>query len=143
MSWGFNNFSRVSYNGYESMPAIGRDGKPITRTMESNPYNYDDFILWDIRGLDHENQEPHKNTISDYSDRLWQRNYNKYNRLCMKHFGDEGQTNWDRRCPKMIEEFLKEWYDDDVKLVRIWQGCHQANGFPIWAFECKRIKEDG
>ena len=41
-----------------------------------------------------------------YSDRLYQWDYEKYNKLCEKHFGDKGQY-FSNRNPKNIENFLK------------------------------------
>lgn len=107
--------------------AVDEFGQPVRRTKISHPYNYDDFVLW--RGG--ENKEANG---SAYSDRLFQWDPKKHDRLCMKHFGDKGQY-WDNRDIQKIEAFLRDYNDDPkLKLIYIMQCCNQATGYPCWCF---------
>ena len=64
-----------------------------------------------------------------YSDRLHQWDYEKYNRCCQKVFKNEGQQFYQRN-PKEIEKFLSMYFDKQIKLTAIMQGCNQSSGFP-------------
>ena len=104
-------------------------GVKTGKTPFSHPYNYDPFVVWEQEG---------EADSSVYTDRLLQQEYKKHNRLCLKHFGDEGQV-WSDREPKKIEAFLREWMDNDtVVLIKVMQHCNQATGFPLWSlhFSC-------
>ena len=103
-------------------------GHPVKRTKLTNPYTYDAFVEW--RGG--ENREAN-GTI--YSDRLLQRDFNKHDRLCEKHFGNRGQY-WDKREPSQIEAFLRDWTEcKDLKLILVMQYCNQSSGYPLWRFD--------
>lgn len=54
-----------------------------------------------------------KRNGTDWSDRLWQRNPERFNGLCQKHFGNTYQTFYEDRSPEKIEAFLKEYYEDE------------------------------
>jgi hypothetical protein len=109
---------------------IDRDGAPVKKTKASHPYSYDGFVQW--RGGD--NSEV---TGSVYTDRLYQFDYKKYNELCIKHFGNEGDY-WGNRNPKRIEEFLRDWFEKpELEIVLISEYCNQATGYPVWLLEYK------
>ena len=70
---------------------------------------------------------------SAYTDRMWQWDYEKYNELCQKHFGDKGQTNWLYREPKAIEAFIRDYNDDQTLiLTKVVEYCNASNGYPVW-----------
>jgi len=101
---------------------------PVKRTKWSHPYTYDGFIQW--RGGKNEDAN---GTV--YTDRLYQWDYKKYNKLCVKHFGNEGQY-WDSRSPEQIEKFLQDWCEDsDLKLIFVMEYCNQSSGYPLWRFD--------
>ena len=107
---------------------IDENDNPIRRTKQSHPYSYDGFVLW--RGGKNEDAN---NTV--YTDRLYQWDYKKYNELCLKHFGNEGQY-WDNRNHKLIELFLQDYLDNDkLKLVFIMEYCNVSSGYPVWRFD--------
>jgi hypothetical protein len=107
---------------------VDEHDKPITRTPTTHPYSYDGFITW--RGG--KNEEAN-NTI--YSDRLWQWDHKKTNKLCEKHFGDKSQY-FNQRTPEQIEAFLRDYTNNpNLKLIFIMEYCHQSSGYPIWRFE--------
>ena len=108
--------------------AVDEFDRPVKRTKREYPYSYDGFVQW--RGG--KNEEAN-GTI--YSDRLLMWDYNKHNRLCEEHFGDQGQY-WNQRDPKKIEAFLRDWTgDDNLKLIFVMEYCNVSNGYPCWRFD--------
>ncbi len=106
---------------------VDENGRPIERTPITHRYNHDSYVEW--RGLPNEGTNG-----SIYSDRLLQWDFDKHDRLCMKHFGNKGQL-WSDRDPEKIEAFLRDWCEDpELKLHYIMRCCNQATGFPIWCF---------
>lgn len=73
-----------------------------------------------------------------YSDRLYQWNPEKYNRLCKKHFGDVSQY-WNERSLEKIEKFLREYFRKKLTVVKIVTGENRATGYPYWVFYWKNI----
>lgn len=72
-----------------------------------------------------------------YSDRLFQWDSEKYNRLCAKHFGNTGQL-WNNRDPKKIELFLRDYCDNQsLILCRIEEHKNMSTGYPLWRFDYK------
>lgn len=65
-----------------------------------------------------------------YTDRLYQWDHEKHDRLCKKHFGDTGQV-WRYRDPEAIEAFLCDWLDKEVEIVTIEPQIHQARGYKL------------
>jgi hypothetical protein len=108
---------------------MGSDGRRVTRTKQTHPWSYDEFVKWKAPGGLVEKS-------GTYSDRLYQQDSKKHDELCLKHFGNKGQY-WDQRSPAKIEAFLIDYLDcfEDVKLVRICEGCNQATGYPYWRFD--------
>ncbi len=74
---------------------VDEHGKPIRRTPHSHRYSYDGFVVCYRDG---------KATGTAYSDRILHWDYEKHNRLCKKHFGDDGQY-WRDRQPEKVEAF--------------------------------------
>ena len=108
-------------------PYVDLEGNPIKRTPQTHPYNYDSFVTW--MGGDRKDA-----TGAIYSDRLFQWDSDKHDRLCQKHFGNRGQY-WDKRDPKEIEAFLRDWTDNQsLRLIYVVQCCNQASGYPCWCF---------
>ena len=106
---------------------IDLDGNEIKRNPFTHPYNYDEYVIWKAENFDKEKC----NAV--YSDRLHQWDYEKYNRCCQEVFKNEGQQFYQRK-PKEIEKFLNMYFDKQIKLTAIMQGCNQSSGFPYWIF---------
>lgn len=105
---------------------VDLDGKPVKRDRYSYPYSYDPYVEWmgDYqKGVSH----------PVYSDRLWQWDSKKYDRCCNEVWGNEGQY-FNNRKPKDIERFLSLYFEKEVKLTVIMQGCNVSNGYPYWIF---------
>jgi len=106
---------------------IDINGNPVERPKSKYPYTYSSFVTW-------RNGENEEITESVYTDRLLQWDWDKHNRLCREHFGNEGQY-WDNRDPKKIEAFLRDWTDNqELQLIVIMECCNQATGYPLWYF---------
>lgn len=101
------------------------DGNEVERTPDKYRYSYDAYVTY---------KKADKYKHAAYSDRLFQHDYKKYNKLCKKHFGNEGQY-WDDRSEKKIQAFLRDFYGKPkLELVGIMNGCNASNGFPYWVF---------
>lgn len=112
------------------LAAFGGEGR---RTPFTHPYNYDPFPTFICENYSQYATNISRSTI--YSDRLRQWDWDKYNELCRKHFGDEGHY-WDQRKPEAIEAFLRDWTDNpNLKLLMIEQQCNHATGYPLWRFD--------
>lgn len=99
------------------------------RTKMTHPYSYDPFTMW--RGPD----EPDG---SVYTDRLFQWDHEKHDRLCMKHFGNKGQY-WDHRDTDAIQAFLRDYLDaPNLVLCEVQEHCNQATGYPCWCFTYRK-----
>jgi len=92
----------------------------INRAMEENPIVFE--------------KETTKTVSITYSDRLYQWDFEKYNKLCKKHFGDIAQM-WDNRTPEATETFLSEYLDEKITLTKIIKTIRPDNGYPVWTFE--------
>lgn len=68
------------------------------------------------------------------SDRLRQRDWDKYDELCIKHFGDDGHFFF-KRTPEKIEAFLSDYLEEGpVILLYIVQGENLSSGHWLWTF---------
>ncbi len=100
----------------------------IEKDQCSYPYSYDPFLLY----FNEEAKE--EATSSIYTDRFLQWDWDKHNRLCRKHFGDEAQY-WNDRDPKKIEAFLCDWTEKKVTLIANIQYVNISNGYPLWRLD--------
>lgn len=105
---------------------VDLDGKRIKKNPFDYPYNYDEYVLW--KG-DY-NKEKSKVV---YSDRLKEWDSDKFNKCCKKIFGDTGQY-FSNRKPEYIEKFLRLYFEKEIKLTAILEGCNQSSGYPVWIF---------
>lgn len=106
---------------------VNLNGDPVRKTPFSHPYNYDEYVIWKDQNFNIEK------SLATYSDRLFQRNYEKYNKCCQEVFQNQSQY-FNDRDPKEIEKFLIMYFEKEIKLTAIVQGCNQSNGFPYWVF---------
>ena len=106
---------------------VDEHGRPVERTPIPHPYSFDAYVEW--RGLPNEGV-----TSCVYTDRLLQWDWDKYNKLRKKHFGDQAQM-WSGDDPEKVQAFLRD-YNDDPGLVLhyIMKCCNVATGYPIWIF---------
>ncbi len=72
-------------------------------------------------------------TGTAWSDRLWQQDSDKYNKLRMKHFGDHAQL-WYTIDPTKTEEFLSDFFEKKVELMGVAHQENRSNGYPTWIF---------
>jgi len=113
------------------MHELGEFGQVVmTYDKMNRPYSYDSFIMWG---------KPSKEAHTVYSDRLYQWDFKKYNKICKKVFGNVGQY-FNHRDPKLIEKFLSLYFDKKLKLHMIEEHCNKSNGYPLWRFDYEEIK---
>ncbi len=124
------NIYTIDSNGFRTeIGGVNEFGKTVERTKSEYPYSYDGFVTY----RSGENKEVN-NTI--WSDRLQQWDYDKTDKLKLKHFGDKGDY-YDSRSPKKIEAFLSEYLDKEVKIIFIMEYCNISSGYPVWRFDIK------
>lgn len=106
---------------------VDLNGNPVKRTPFTHAYNYDEYVIY--------KDENFKEVKCDavYSDRLYQWDYDKFNRCCKEVFKNQGQY-FSERDPKEIEKFLSLYFEKEVKLMAITQGCNASTGYPYWVF---------
>lgn len=101
---------------------------PVERTKEEYPYSYSGFVLHRLAP----NQDA---TGTVYTDRLYQWDAKKHDRLCEKYFGDTGQY-WQNREPGSIEGFLREYLGiPGLRLVLVMEYCNVSSGYPVWRLD--------
>lgn len=98
---------------------------PVERTKEIFPYSYDPFVIWKKGYKESDN--------AVYSDRLHQWDWEKYNRCHKEVWGNEGQYFYEN-TPKEIEKFLRLYFNEDIVLTAVMEGCNYSNGYPYWVF---------
>lgn len=118
-------------NGDKTMRVAFLDNFGIMTSVDKlkNPYSYKSFLMWG-------NKVKGQIYITDYSDRLYQRDATKYNKCCQSVFGNHGQY-FDKRDPKLVEKFLNLYYGNKTKLCWIEESCNASNGYPLWLFGCQ------
>lgn len=108
---------------------IDEHGKVVSRTKSSHPYSYDGFVV-------HRFGENKEATGTVYSDRMWEWDNKKHDRLRQEHFGDRAQLRWSQDDPKKIEQFLRDYLGyPDLKLILVMEYCNVSNGYPCWRFD--------
>lgn len=125
--YGYREIPCGTRMGY-SLGYIDEDGNPIERMPYEYPYSYDGYVEW--RGG--ENKEV---TGTVYSDRLFQWDYEKYNRCMNQVFGNEKQM-FDPHDHEKIEQMLRLYMEEpDLKLILQMKYCNKSSGYPLWRFD--------
>ena len=122
-----DNLNKYGYLENVSLGFVDLNGNPVKRTPFTHTYNYDEYVIYKD-----ENFKEEKCDVV-YSDRLFQWNYDKFNRCCQEVFKNQGQY-FSERDPKEIEKFLSLYFEKEVKLMAITQGCNASTGYPYWVF---------
>jgi hypothetical protein len=90
------------------------------------PYTYSPIIIF--------GEDTGKEQECVYSDRMFQWDYEKTEKLLIKYFGSPGQY-FNDKDPAQIEKFLQERFDyPNLKLLMIVEWCNVSNGYPLWSF---------
>jgi hypothetical protein len=97
------------------------------RTPFTHPYSYDEFIIYDdTDGIDR--SQIHAN----YSDRLYQWDYRKFD-MAMKQTTGDTRQRFSGLSVEQLSKFLQLYHDDtSIRCVKLVQGCNQSNGYPYW-----------
>lgn len=101
-------------------------GEIVERTKEKYPYSYDPFLIW-------KNDYNETKSKIVYSDRLLEWDKDKFAQCSKEVWNNTGQTFYNRK-PEEIEEFLKKYFEKEVKLTAIKECCNVTTGYPIWIF---------
>jgi len=118
----FNQYGISCVSGF-----LDLEGNPVEKNRYKYPYSYDAYVQW--RGGEND-----QITGCVYSDRMMQWDWDKFNSLSEKHFGNRGQM-FGNRSPDKIEAFLKDYFGKpELKLIVIQECCNVSSGYPIWIF---------
>ena len=122
----FLSLSVVPYGGYiENGEIFNEYGEPARNKWEY-PYSYDPILAYQNDAV--------KVDRGVYSDRLYQWDYKKHDKVSQKVFGNISQT-WSDRSPKQIQEFLRFYFEDEtIQLALVVEYCSQSSGYPCWYF---------
>jgi hypothetical protein len=106
------------------------------RTKASDPYSFDPYTIWGFAG-----PNPQCNA-TDWTDRLWEWNYAKCERLTKEVYPPGSMPFSDYGCRgDLIQEFLRRYHDDEsIVLLRVIAYCNASNGFPLWRLDYKTSK---
>lgn len=103
------------------------NGNIVKRNKFLHPYSYDMYVI-EERGYN-------SNTDSSvYSDRMRQWDYEKFNRLKKEVFGEKCGDYFSNFSYENIEVFLSKYFDTEVVLTSVCEGCNVSNGYPYWFF---------
>ena len=112
----------------ESVPFVCLNGEPVQRTPYTHPYSYDEFLVY--KAVDFSEMD----TVV-YADRLYQWNACTfkcaYSQVWPKY---PNGRNFHNKLIGDIERFLQLYYQRDVHLTAVLQGCNMGNGYPYWVF---------
>lgn len=93
-------------------------------------YSYDPFTIW---GPPFPNKECNG---SDYTDRLEQWDYDKYNRLAKEIYKDARPFDSYHCRGDLIEKFLRAYHGNEtIKLLRVIEYCNWSSGYPTWRLD--------
>lgn len=110
--------------GY-SIGRVNHRGEVVTKTKETNPYNYDGFLIWNVSPCA-------EATGSVWTDRLFQWDYQLTTDLIKKHF-NTGSQYFDKYGPEELQAFLRERLEKpNLVIVFLQEECNQATGYPVW-----------
>lgn len=115
--------------GFVDMGAVDEYDNPVKRTRSEYPYSYDGYVEW--RG-------GHNSEITDtvYSDRLYQWDWEKYNRCRNEVYGNAGQYFDGYQEHDKIEKLLQLYMNEPkLKLILVMQYCNMSSGYPLWRFD--------
>jgi hypothetical protein len=98
------------------------------KTKADYPYSYDPFFIY------FNEKAKGKDAGCVYTDRLKQWDWDKYQRLCEKHFGNKSDYWHDRPADK-IQAFLCDYLDKEIVLVANIQYVNLGNGYPLWRLD--------
>lgn len=103
-------------------------GFPVERPKNRYPYSYSPFRIY--------KRNWSSNDLSVDSDRLFEWDSEKYDRLSEEVFGNTGQYFF-RRYPEEIQLFLQRYFNRRILITGIMECCNASNGYPYWTFYYK------
>lgn len=120
-----DNFNINMYGQNFTPYYVDLEGKKVKKTPVTHPYNFDDYVEWkgNYRQFD----------SAVYSDHLYQWDTEKYKKCYEKAFKNNGQR-FDSRNVSGIRDFLSMYFEKEIELTAIMQGCNRSSGFPYWIF---------
>lgn len=107
---------------------VGLDGKPVKRTPRTDPYGYDEFVIFKADDFNETDSWV-------YSDRMRQWDRQAFENAVHEVWPVKtGCQLFSDRKPEDLNRFLSLYFGKEVKLTAVLQGCNVSNGYPYWIF---------
>lgn len=120
---------KLRYGDYEWCP-YDQSAKWVnpdrTKEKSSHPYSYDEFFIFGSRDI-----IKGDGIQGNYSDRIWEWDYHKANKLWEEHVG----TRFAQASRLKLSKFMSEFHGKKVEVVALAEGCNISNGYPyhiVW-----------
>lgn len=124
-----DDFIRQSISGVAGY--VDENHEPVEKNPMTHPYSFDSFLIHeDIGGIDLDKVR----VESIWSDRIKGRDYEKFERMSKAHF-ETSHPNWEELNPKKTEDFLSDYLDQNLKIIRVMKCCNKSTGFPLYRFD--------
>lgn len=126
-----NSYDANTYGEYIIPYYADLKGNTVKKTPITNPYDFDDYVEWkgNYRQFD----------PAVYSVRLYQWDTAKYKKCYEQVFKNNGQR-FDSKNVSGIRKFLSMYFDKEIELTAIMQGCNHISGFPYWIFFYRELQ---
>lgn len=102
-----------------------------TNSKITHPYSYSEFYIFG---------GPAANRASDgadYSDRLWQWDYDRAQRLWKEHC----DCRWAQAGADKLSAFMSAYHGRPLVVTALAEGCNVSNGYPYWIVWYRAARE--
>jgi len=132
-TWGCDGERFLDISGIEHWDDDSKWVDPNKRNEKwTHPYSYSEFFHFGSRRI-----VEGRGVDGEYSDRIWQWDYDKAERLWKEHVG----TRWELAGAKKLSAFLSAFHGRPVRVVALAEGCNISNGYPyfiVWRVDASK-----
>lgn len=106
----------------------------------THPYDFSEVIHWMINREKGNMRTPRPKgmTGAEYSDRLSQRDWNRYNQAVRS----TGEGRLEHRPREKVSEFLSIYFGRATEALGLVEGCNASSGYPYYIFYFKFLDRD-
>jgi hypothetical protein len=107
------------------------DPDGLCREKSAWPYAYSEFYLFGGKaGAD-------ASDAANYSDRLWEWDRAKADRLWVEHCKGH---RWDNAPIEKLDAFMSAYWERKLEVTALAEGCNPSNGYPYWIVWYRWVK---